>query len=62
MDKMSQGPFEDFFNADTAGVVQREVITYRIINGKLSKEVAVREYYTDGDYHDSITVSPLVER
>jgi len=59
---MSQGPFEDFFNADTAGVVQREMITYRIRDGKITKEVAVREYYTDGDYHDSVTFTPLVER
>ena len=56
------GPFKNAFDADTAGVVRREIVTYRIKNGMMVKETAIRDYYKDGDYHDSQNSMPLVER
>ena len=56
------GPFKDAFDADNAGVVRRKIITYRIREGMMVKETAVRTYYQDGDYQDSSSSMPLVER
>lgn len=59
---MSDGPFKASFDADTSGVVRREIITYRLKDGVMIKETAVRDYYADGDYHDSQSSLPLIER
>jgi len=59
---MSEGPFKAAFDADTDGVIRREIITYRMKNGVMIKEEASRDYYKSGDYHDSNNSKPLVER
>lgn len=59
---MTDGPFKAAFNADTTGVIRREIVTYRIKNGVMTKETAFRDYYKSGDYHDSQSTTPLVER
>lgn len=59
---MVEGPFKNAFDADIIGVVRREIVTYRIRDGIMIKETASRDYYKDGDYHDSQAVMPLVER
>jgi len=60
--KMSDGPFKAAFDADTEGVVRREIVTYRFKNGIMIKEEASRDYYKSGDYHDTNNSKPLVER
>ena len=59
---MTDGPFKAAFDADTDGVIRREIITYRMKNGIMVKEEASRDYYKSGDYHDSNNTKPLVER
>lgn len=59
---MTDGPFKAAFDADTDGVVRREIVTYRIKNGMMVKETAYRDYYQSGDYHDSQSIAPLAER
>lgn len=59
---MTEGPFKSAFDADTDGVVRREIVTYRMRNGAMVKESACRDYYTSGDYHDSQNTMPLVKR
>ena len=59
---MADGPFNNAFNADTMDVVRREIVTYRMRNGMMIKESAVRDYYKSGDYHDSQSSTPLAER
>ena len=59
---MSDGPFKNAFDADTDGVMRREIVTYRIKNGMLYKETATREYYKSGDYHDSQSTVAIIER
>lgn len=59
---MSEGPFKDAFNSDTAGVIRREIITYRMRGGDMIKEEASRDYYASGDYHDNQNIKPLVQR
>jgi len=59
---MTDGPFKNAFDADTTGVVRREIVTYRMRDGTMVKEQACRDYYQSGDYHDSQTTAPLVVR
>ena len=59
---MTDGPFKSAFDADTDGVIRREIVTYRYKNGILVKEEASRDYYKSGDYHDTQNAKPLVER
>ena len=59
---MTEGPFKSAFDADTDGVVRREIVTYRVKNGIMVKESAVRDYYANGDYHDSQNALPLTAR
>lgn len=58
---MTDGPFKSAFETDTTGVVRREIVTYRAKDGLMIKETAVRNYYKDGDYNDSISSIPLPE-
>ena len=59
---MTDGPFKNAFDADTDGVVRREIVSYRMKNGVMIKETACRDYYKSGDYHDSISTQPLALR
>jgi hypothetical protein len=59
---MTDGPFKAAFDADTDGVIRREIITYRMENGIMVKQEASRDYYKSGDYHDTINSKPLVQR
>ena len=59
---MTDGPFKNAFDADTSGVVRREITSFRIKDGTMYKESAVREYYKNGDYHDSQSTVALVDR
>ena len=59
---MTDGPFKAAFDADTDGVIRREIVTYRVKNGMMVKESACRDYYKSGDYHDSQNTMPLTER
>jgi hypothetical protein len=56
------GPFKNAFDADINGVVRREIVTYRMREGVMIKESAVRDYYANGDYHDSQNCLPLSQR
>jgi len=58
---MTEGPFQGAFEADTKGVVRREITTYRYINGVMVKETATRTYYKGGDYNDSTASIPIPE-
>ena len=59
---MTDGPFKSAFDADTAGVIRREIVTYRYKDGLMIKETATRDYYKSGDYHDTVSTQPLAVR
>ena len=59
---MTEGPFKSSFESDDKNVIRREIITYRMKDGIMMKEIAVRDYYESGDYHDSQGSMPLVVR
>jgi len=62
MNTKYEGPFTSAFESDIEGVVKQELITYRIKDGMLRKEVTTREFRDNGkDWNDTSTVSPLVK-
>ena len=62
MNTKYEGPFTSAFESDIEGVVKQELITYRVKNGMLRKEVTTREFKDNGkDWNDTSTVSPLVK-
>ena len=54
------GPFYTAFQGDNTGVIKQELVTYRIRDGMLVKEIVSRDY-SKTDYQDSISVIPLAE-
>ena len=56
---MTDGPLKAAFDLlDSDGVLSRELTTYRIRNGMLTKEVVTRTY-TDNNYIDGTTITPI---
>lgn len=56
-----EGPLTSAFESDISGVLFQELITYRVVNGMLRKEIVQRKFAPDGDYYDSTMVQPLTE-
>ncbi len=56
---MNTGPLTNAFNEDNEGVVLKEFIIYRVIDGNLTREKFVRQYHGNGDYTDHSESTPL---
>jgi hypothetical protein len=54
------GPFYAAFQGDNTGVIKQELVTYRIRDGVLVKEI-VQRHYSNSDYTDNFSVTPLAE-
>jgi len=61
MNTKYEGPFTSAFESDVEGVVKQELITYRVKNGMLRKEVTTRTFKGSSDWDDTSTVTPLIE-
>jgi hypothetical protein len=61
MNTKYEGPFTSAFESDVEGVVKQELITYRVKNGMLRKEVTTRTFKGLSDWDDTSTVTPLIE-
>jgi hypothetical protein len=46
---------------DTKDVLYQELITYKIVSGMVTKQVATRKFKKGGDYIDSWSYNPLCE-
>ena len=42
--------------------MSKQLITYRVKDGMLRKEVTTRQFSSGGDYHDSQSISPLARQ
>ena len=62
MNSKYEGPFTSAFESDIEGVVKQELITYRVKDGYLRKEVTTR-IFVDGenDWNDTSSTTPLVK-
>ena len=54
---LNDGPFKKSLDK-MDGVFRKEVVTYKVENGYLYKETAIRDF-SDGDYHDTVKVETL---
>ena len=62
MNSKYDGPFVSAFETDPEGVIKQELITYRVKNGFLRKEITSRKFNSDqSDWHDSQSVDPILE-
>ena len=62
MSSKFDGPLVSAFESDPTGVVKQELITYRVVDGMLRKEITTRKFNKDQtDWHDSDTVDPMME-
>ena len=62
MNRKFDGPLVSAFESDPTGVVKQELVTYRIKDGMLRKEVTTRKFNSDQtDWHDHNTVDPMME-
>ena len=62
MNRKFDGPLVSAFESDPTGVVKQELVTYRIKDGMLRKEVTTRKFNSDQtDWHDSNTVDPMIK-
>ena len=62
MNNKFDGPLVSAFESDPTGVVKQELITYRIKDGMLRKEVTTRKFNSNQtDWHDSSSVDPMME-
>ena len=62
MNSKYEGPFTSAFESDIEGVVKQELITYRVKDGMLRKEVTTREFRDNGkDWNDTSSIQPLVQ-
>ena len=59
---MNEGPLTSMFNDNSEGVVLKELRVYRVREGIMYKEVCIRRYQEDGNYHDSTSTTPMITR
>ncbi len=57
---MEDGPFKQCLEQSTEGVIRQELITYRIEDGVLKRQIVTRDFIESGDYHDTSYSLPLV--
>ena len=57
---MEDGPFKQILEQSTEGVIRQELITYKIEEGVLKRQIVSRDFIESGDYHDSSYSLPLV--
>ena len=58
-DGLSDGPFKKVFDK-MEGTFRKEVINYKVEDGWLVKETAIRDF-RDNDYHDTTTVQRIAK-
>ena len=62
MNSKFDGPFVSAFETDPEGVIKQELVTYRVKDGYLRKEIATRKFNSDQtDWHDTQSVEPMME-
>lgn len=57
---MEEGPFKQYLEQSTEGIIRQELITYRIEDGVLKRQIVTRDFIESGDYHDTSYSLPLV--
>ena len=61
MSNKFDGPLVSAFESNVEGVVKQELVTYRVKDNMLRKEITTRKFNHDQtDWHDTSSVEPLI--
>lgn len=61
MNSKLDGPLVSAFESNVEGVVKQELVTYRVKDNMLRKEITTRKFNHDQtDWHDTSSVEPLI--
>ena len=55
---MTESPYKTMFEQPVEGIFQQELVTYRVVDGMLTKTTVTRKFYSN-DYIDSESAEPL---
>ena len=58
---MSEWKYDRIFEQPQPGIKKQELVTYKIENRKLIKEVVTRRFFGDDDYQDSVRVEVVCD-
>lgn len=62
MNSKYDGPLVSAFESDVTGIIKQELITYRVVDGMLRKEITSRKFNSDQtDWHDHNSVEPMID-
>jgi len=62
MNSKYDGPLVSAFESDVTGIIKQELITYRVVDGMLRKEITSRKFNSDQtDWHDHSSVEPMID-
>ena len=56
------GPLKTAIEREDTNIIKQELITYRIVDDRIVKEVVDRTFLTNGHYIDTTSYEPLVKK
>ena len=59
---VKDGPLKVALEREDSNIIKQELITYRIVNDTIVKEVVDRRFLKSGDYIDSTSQEPLTRK
>ena len=59
---IKDGPLKVALEREDSNIIKQELITYRIVNDTIVKEVVDRRFLKSGDYIDSTSSEPLIRK
>tara|TARA_B100000214_G_scaffold299350_1_gene229509 strand:+ start:654 stop:851 length:198 start_codon:yes stop_codon:yes gene_type:complete len=59
---IKDGPLKVALEREDSNIIKQELITYRIVNDTIVKEVVDRRFLKSGDYIDSTSSEPLMRK
>ncbi len=56
------GPLKDAIEREDPNIIKQELITYKVVDDMIVKEVVDRRFLNNGDYIDSTSHEPLMKK
>ena len=59
---VKDGPLKSAIEKENSNIIKQELITYRVVDDMVVKEVVDRRFLKSGDYIDSTSQEPLTRK
>ncbi len=59
---VKDGPLKSAIEKENSNIIKQELITYRVVDDMVVKEVVDRRFLKSGDYIDSTSSEPLTRK